>query len=80
VLEKISFDGNVLITPGILTVTLERPNDYKLANITYKFSINTANSISNNSRIYINFTNEWNLYDPKCSVLRGITPVNNSND
>ena len=37
VLEKKSFEGNIGITPGILTVAVDRPNDYKLANTTYKF-------------------------------------------
>ena len=37
ILEKIYFNGNVLITPGILAVSVDRPNDYKLANTTYKF-------------------------------------------
>ena len=63
VLEKKWIDGNVVITPGILSVTLERENDYKLANVSYKFQINTANDIGKDSRLYINFTNEWNLYD-----------------
>ena len=37
VLEKKLVDGNVVITPGILIVNVDRTNDYKLANTTYKF-------------------------------------------
>jgi len=63
----------VKLTPGVLSVSIDRPNDYKAANTTYRFLINFVNDVNGPAKIYLNFTNDWNLYKKNCTIWRGIT-------
>ena len=75
-----TFNGNITITPGSLIASVDRENDYKAANITYRFLLNFVNDVSNPAKIYINFTDDWTFYAENCTVWRGITPLDNSTD
>ena len=78
VLEQVQFDGNVTITPGSLMASVDRENDYKAANTTYRFLLNFVNGVTHPAKIYINFTDDWTFYAENCTVWRGITAFNNS--
>jgi len=62
-----------------MAVTYSRPNDYKGSNTTYRFDINLANPVDSKGKLYINFTNHWNLYKDNCTILGGIKPLPDKN-
>ena len=78
VLEKVSFNSEIQITPGLPTVSVDRPNDYKASNTTYRFLINFVNNVEGPARVYLNFTEDWELYATNCTVWRGVVAYSNA--
>lgn len=68
VLEKVAFNGDIEITPGELSASVTRENDYKASNTTYRFLMNFVNDVSSPAKIYINFTEDWTFYTNNCTV------------
>ena len=62
VIYRSTFGGNVLIKPGELSLSIEKKNDFREANLTYDFKINVQNQIDSDTVMYINFTSDWNLW------------------
>lgn len=59
----------------MLSIQAAGLNNYKGANTTYSFKINLVNYLGTQGRIYVNFTSDWNLYNPNCTINSGITPL-----
>ncbi|KAL4456526.1 hypothetical protein ABPG74_000633 [Tetrahymena malaccensis] len=71
VLEKAYFPGNIEIYPGLLNITYQGNDNFKLSNTTYAFFINLVNPVDSSGKLYINFTKDWYLFSPNCTVISG---------
>ncbi|EAR88802.2 hypothetical protein TTHERM_00262980 (macronuclear) [Tetrahymena thermophila SB210] len=77
VLEKIQFPGNIIISPGQPTISYVSSDQFKYSNSTYSFFINLVNPVYAGDKLYINFTSEWFLFNPNCTVINGFQQIGN---
>ena len=69
--ESISFSGNVEIYPGKLLISYESLDNFKWAQENYIFKINLINPVYSTGRIFLNFTQDWFLSNPNCTIISG---------
>ncbi|KAL4456555.1 hypothetical protein ABPG74_000662 [Tetrahymena malaccensis] len=77
VLEKILFPGNIIISPGQPAISYVSSDQFKYSNSTYSFFINLVNPVYAGDKLYINFTSEWFLFNPNCTVINGFQQIGN---
>lgn len=71
VLEKVDFAGNILIQPGQPTISYNSSDSFRESNSTYYFNVNLVNPVSYGDKMYLNFTSEWTLFEPNCTIIDG---------
>lgn len=78
VLQRISFNGDIYISPGTPSFTVTPNALFKSAYVTYTFKVLLANRVSSNGAIFLNFTSDWVLYSPTCKIKQGGVPLQTS--
>lgn len=75
VLESKVFSQAIFIGTGDLVTSFTAGNNYKYAKTQYVFYINLKNQLDSKTKLFINFTNHWNLYSTNCSIITGVEPA-----
>ncbi|KAL4505423.1 hypothetical protein ABPG72_002485 [Tetrahymena utriculariae] len=73
VLESVTFPGNIEILPGNLKATYVSDDQFKWSTTNYYFFVNLINPVYLGDRLYFNFTSDWNIFQPNCTIINGFT-------
>ncbi|EAR88803.2 hypothetical protein TTHERM_00262990 (macronuclear) [Tetrahymena thermophila SB210] len=71
VLESVTFPGNIEILPGNLKATYVSDDQFKWSTTNYYFFVNLINPVYLGDRLYFNFTSDWNIFQPNCTIING---------
>lgn len=72
VLEKIEFNGGIVITTGDLLASVIQDDKFRISNTKYAFFINLINPVDQHGKLFINFTNEWTFNTNNCTIITGV--------